>query len=264
MRVHAVQLEIVWEDKPTNRRRAGELIEAVGVEPGDLVVLPELFDTGFSFKTERTLDADGETLAWAKALADRLGITLQASRTVPSTTQGMALNEATIVGHTIKDGVTAYHKVHPFSFGREAERFVGGESLTTFEWGGMTVCPAICYDLRFPELFRVGRGMGAQMFTLGANWPAPRASHWRALAIARAIENQAYFVACNRCGDDPHLPYAGGSLIVGPKGEVLAEAGGDEVVLSAEVKLGEVEGWRGEFRAWEDRRAFLIEGERSG
>src|SRR5690606_23399722 len=118
----------------------------------------------------------------------------------------------------------------------------------------LTICPAICYDLRFPELFRIGLGMGAEAFCLGANWPQARQNHWRALAIARAIENQAFVFALNRTGADPHLQYGGGSIAVGPKGEILGELGDEEQVLSVEVDPEVVHAWRREFPAWRDLR----------
>lgn len=118
----------------------------------------------------------------------------------------------------------------------------------------LMVCPAICYDLRFPELFRAGLALGAQAYALGANWPAERAHHWRALIIARAIENQAFVFAVNRVGCDPALEYAGGSLIVSPMGDVLAEGDDTVRVISAEISPGEVHAWREKFPAWRDGR----------
>src|SRR5690606_2545669 len=95
----------------------------------------------------------------------------------------------------------------------------------------------ICYDLRFPELWRLGALAGAEVFTIGASWPDARQHHWRSLLIARAIENQAYVVAVNRVGRDPHLGYAGGSMIVSPMGEVLAEADAAPQVIQAELDM---------------------------
>ena len=118
----------------------------------------------------------------------------------------------------------------------------------------MTVCPAICYDLRFPELFRVGLDHGAAMFTVIANWPEARRDHWRALLVARAIENQAIVAGVNRTGRDPHLGYAGDSLVVGPRGEILLDGGSAEGVWSCVLDGGLVDGWRREFPAWRDRK----------
>lgn len=122
------------------------------------------------------------------------------------------------------------------------------------------MCPLICYDLRFPELWRLGAVEEADVFTIGASWPAARQQHWRALLIARAIENQAYVVAVNRIGDDPHIKYAGGSLIISPTGEVLAEApaGNVPIVLQAELDPAALRAWREKFPALADIHRELL------
>jgi omega-amidase len=283
MRAHLVQSDIAWEDKPRNYASVHRLIAetAGGVAPGDLVVLPEMFDTGFSFTLERTADTDGRTLGFIKDLAARLRATVQGARAIVGP-DGRGRNRATVAG---PDGsiLVEYDKIHPFSYGRETEFFTGGERVVTYTWTGaagasvsnvatapvgpgsagagegaalaaLTVCPAVCYDARFPELFRHGLMKGAEVFALGANWPAPRAHHWRALLIARAIENQAFVLGVNRCGNDPHLAYSGGSIAVGPKGDVLGELGGEQGVLSVEIEVGALREWRNVFPAWRDVR----------
>src|SRR5690606_9236143 len=115
-------------------------------------------------------------------------------------------------------------------------------------------CPAVCYDLRFPELFRLGLKAGAEVFALGSNWPAPRESHRRILSIARAIENQALVLSVNRVGSDPALTYAGGTLAVGPKGDILGELGDTEDVLTVSLDLVALREWRNTFPAWRDTR----------
>jgi predicted amidohydrolase len=124
--------------------------------------------------------------------------------------------------------------------------------------GEAAVCPLICYDLRFPELWRVAALAGAEVFTIGASWPEVRQAHWRALLIARAIENQAYVVGVNRVGRDPSHGYAGGSLIVAPDGEILAEGGRAPTVLVADLDLASLRAWRAEFPALRDVRPELI------
>jgi predicted amidohydrolase len=112
--------------------------------------------------------------------------------------------------------------------------------------------------LRFPELWRVATAGGAEVFTIGASWPDTRQTHWRALLIARAIENQAFIVAVNRVGADPHLKYAGGSIIISPTGEILDEAGVSPQVLVADLDLGELRAWRTEFPVLRDVRDDLL------
>jgi predicted amidohydrolase len=228
------------------------MLSSAGVLPGDIVVLPEMFDTGFSFAIERTSDADDQTLHFLKQLSRELSCTIQGSRTVVRE-DGRGLNRATITGPT-GEVLVEYDKVHLFSPGREPERFAGGDRVVTFAWAGLTACPAVCYDLRFPELFRRGLAMGAELFAIGANWPTAREAHRRALSIARAIENQAFVFSVNRCGRDPHLEYAGGSLAVSPRGEILAEAGDREQVVSVEIRPEDVREWRQSFSAWRDGR----------
>jgi len=260
MRAHLIQMDIAWEDKQANYDKAERLIARAGPTPGDFILLPEMFDTGFSFNVERTADADLATLRYLTQLAQDLEVYVQGARTVLES--GRAENRATVIapdGEILAD----YTKIHPFSLGKEHERFPGGREVVTYPWRTsalqgpvqtLTVCPAICYDLRFPELFRVGLQRGADVFALGANWPQSRAHHWRSLLVARAIENQAFVLGVNRTGNDPNLVYAGGSIALNPRGEVLGELGPEEAPLSVEIDPREVRAWREKFPAWKDAR----------
>lgn len=278
---HLVQLDIAWEDKASNHRAVREMLlhgrSGAGGEapsppprimPGDLIVLPEMFDTGFSLDIERTNDGDGMTESFVAALAGELRCFVVGGATALGA-DGRGRNRCLVAGPR-GEIVARYDKVHPFTYGREGERFSGGREVVTWEWAWTTedaspevagermrVCPTICYDLRFPELFRGGLDRGAEMFTVIASWPAARASHWRALLIARAIENQAIVLGVNRCGSDPHLRYAGGSMAVDAQGHVLAEADERAQVLSVAVDAGRMRAWRAEFPAWRDRREWL-------
>ncbi len=252
MRAHLFQLDLVWEDREANFRLVDRAVAKADIEAGDLIVLPELFDSGFSLNVKSTSDKEGRTLRFLLELADDLGVTVQGSRTVQSCSAcANATNRATIVapGETL---LCEYSKIHPFTFGREPEAFDGGDSIETYAWNGLTICPAVCYDLRFPELFRLGLARGAELFALGANWPDARQQHWQALAIARAIENQAFVLAVNRTGRDPHLNYIGGTIAVGPQGEILGELGDDPGVLSVQIDTDTVRSWRETFPAWRD------------
>lgn len=264
MQAHLVQMDIAWEDQPANHRKVEALLSGATTGPGDLVVLPEMFDTGFSFNLEVTADRDGRTLGFLCNLARARRLTVHGSRTTVGE-DGRGRNRATVVG---PDGsvLCEYDKVHPFSLGTpsEAQRFAPGGEVVTYPWldasGNRltTACPAICYDLRFPELFRLGMLKGAEVFAIGSNWPSNREFHRRTLSIARAIENQAFVLSVNRCGRDPALEYPGGTLAVSPRGEPLGELGPGEGVLSVEVDLDDLRRWRGVFKAWRDVR--LISG----
>ena len=250
---------IEWEDRHKNFDRVKFLLAEAGPNPGDLIVLPEMFDSGFSLNTKRTADSENKTLGFLRDLAIQTECTVQGGRTVLQSGQ-LATNTAPVFSPTGSQ-LAEYAKIHPFSFGREPEAFQAGNEIVTYPWGelgdgtgGLTVCPAICYDLRFPELFRLGLLKGAQMFAIGANWPAARAEHWRALLIARAIENQAFVLGVNRTGSDPYLQYRGGTIAIGPKGDVLGELGDEQAVLSVDIDSGEVAEWRKTFPAWQDLR----------
>ncbi|MCA9279477.1 MAG: carbon-nitrogen family hydrolase [Phycisphaeraceae bacterium] len=263
MRAHLVQFDILWQNKHANFDRVANLLSDARPEAGDFVLLPEMFDTGFSFAVSATADENGETIDFVRSIALKYDITIQAGRTVRSEDVSRARNEAPIV---TRDGVVAtYTKIHPFSHGfpgqREVDTFDSGAEVITYAWRcdgvSMRVCPAICYDLRFAELFRRGLDMGAEVFALGANWPVARQEHWRALLIARAIENQAFVFGVNRIGRDPSLEYVGGTIAVGPRGEVLGELKDEEAVLTVEIDPRDVTRWREKFHAWEDRRLGL-------
>ncbi len=254
LRVAAVQFDIAWEDKPTNHATIERMLSGVHIESGTFVLLPELADTGFSFNLDRIVD--DRTLDWAGGLARRLQVWLQPGF-AELHRDGKGRNCAALVS-PVGELMGTYRKVHPFSYGRESERYGGGESILLRPCGGAAVCPLICYDLRFPELWRFAAAAGAEVFTIGASWPAVRQTHWRALLIARAIENQAFVIGVNRVGRDPHLAYAGGSIIVSPQGEVLAEAGEEPTVLTCQLDLEALRGWRREFPALRDLRRELV------
>ncbi|RMH24553.1 MAG: carbon-nitrogen family hydrolase [Planctomycetota bacterium] len=263
MRALLVQADIAWEDRDENHHRVREALEAVAPTDGDLIVLPEMFDSGFSLNVERTADDAGASRAFLADLARRRRSTVYAGLTIRRE-DGMGLNRAVVIG---PDGavLVEYDKLHPFSYGREPERFAPGQrGVVVCPWRAgeetLTLCPAVCYDLRFPELFRAGLGLGAEVYVIGANWPAARARHWRALLEARAIENQAFVIGVNRVGADPHLEYAGGSVALSPMGRVLVEAGDGPGVHVARIEPDEIRAWRAEFPAWRDRRGDLAPG----
>jgi predicted amidohydrolase len=254
MRVAVVQYDIVWEDKTANHALVERLLDDADLEAGTFVLLPELGDTGFSFDLERIVD--DESLAWGRGLAARLGCWLQVghARYGP---RRRGRNCATIIAPDGTDLVT-YEKIHPFSYGREAEFYDGGDRIVIRRCSDAAVSPLICYDLRFPELWRHAALAGAEVFTIGASWPAARHEHWRSLLPARAIENQAFVVAVNRTGRDPHLAYEGGSMIISPMGEKLAEAGPEPVVLQARLDLDALRTWRREFPTLADSKRNLL------
>ncbi len=255
MHAHIIQLDIVWENKEANFAKVKQLIQSAPINPNDLIVLPELFDVGFTLNAEIATDAPGTTRAFLQQLTDDTRCTIHGSRAIPDPDTGKLHNVATITAPNQASPICEYAKLHPFSFGRETESYTAGNEITSYQWVSnqtLHICPVICYDLRFPELFRHAIHQGAQAFVLGANWPDARIAHWRALCIARAIENQAFVIAANRTGDDPHLSYLGNSIVISPMGEVLGELSNEETILSVEINPQSVIDWRSTFPVLND------------
>lgn len=259
MHVAALQFDIVWEDKPANHAIIESMLAEANLPRGTFVLLPELGDTGFSFNLDTIVD--DQSVAFGRRMAERFGVWMQVGHAERGP-DGRGRNCATVIAPN-GEALPRYEKVHPFSFGREVEYFSGGESIVVHaidagDEAPVQLAPMICYDLRFPELWRHAALAGAEVFTIGASWPAPRQAHWRALNIARAIENQSFVVAVNRVGRDPHLPYAGGGLIVSPMGEILAEGDDQPCVLRADLDLAALRKWRETFPALRDVHRDLL------
>jgi predicted amidohydrolase len=147
-----------------------------------------------------------------------------------------------------------YWKMHPFSPSEEGDYYTPGDETVVIPVGEFQLAPAICYDLRFPELFRSATAGGADLIAVIANWPETRANHWACLLRTRAIENQAYVVGVNRCGADPNHTYAGGSVIIDPQGNILAWADEYQCVIDAPLDHDSLNRWRKEFPALRDIR----------
>jgi predicted amidohydrolase len=257
MNVFAVQLDIVWHDKQANHQKADALLDRANIPAGSLVVLPEMFATGFSMAVpEITDDVKHETEQWILQTARRRNVAVMAGL-VTRAADGRGRNEALIA---FPDGRTPvrYQKLQPFTLGGETKNFEAGNQIVLFEWQGFQIAPFICYDLRFPELFRAATLKGAQVLINIASWPIMRDEHWVTLLKARAIENLCYVVGVNRCGKDPNFLYSGRSLILGPQAGEIANAGTVEGVISGHLGLQPLLDWRKAFPALSDiRREFL-------
>lgn len=251
--LYCCQLDVAWEDKPANWENVRRLLRSRTLEPGALLVLPEMFATGFSMNAAEICERDpSPTELFLARLAVDHGIYVLGG-VARLASDGRRLNEA-VAFSPAGDCLARYAKMRPFVPGGEAAHYAAGNAVTTFCWGSMVASPFICYDLRFPELFRGAVRQGAQLFPVLANWPSVRTEHWITLLRARAIENQAYVAGVNRCGRDPQFAYDGRSLIVDPMGEIVAQAGGAEVLIGAELKLETLQAWRKQFPVLDDLR----------
>lgn len=232
MMVVCCQLDLAWEDRLANFKKVEAMLAQVRPALGSLVVLPEMFATGFSMDLDVVAeDVPSVTEDFLAGQAQRWGVYLVAG-VVRRSSSGLGRNQAICVapeGHIL----SRYTKIHPFVLGGESESFEAGTEVVRVGVGEWTMATFVCYDLRFPEPFRLAARHGVQLYVVLANWPEKRIEHWMTLLQARAIENQAYVVGVNRCGQDPNLAYNGCSLIVGPTGEVLEKAGHEEGFISA-------------------------------
>ncbi|MBN1553132.1 MAG: carbon-nitrogen family hydrolase [Phycisphaerae bacterium] len=268
MHIAAVQFDISWEDPKGSILSVSTMLSMADLPAGALVVLPEMFATGFSMNAELTLAARAETEQTLSQLALTFGVYL-CGGLVAQGQSGKPENQAVLFG---PDGIEVgrYAKRHLFTPLEEEKAYAAGseiEIVTLIENYGrdaretlgrdvqatLRVAPMICYDLRFPEEFRAAVDLGAEVFVVPANWPAARQDHWTTLLKARAIENQAYVIGVNRTGQDPHCQYAGGSMVVSPRGEVLAHAGAGPQILTAELDLEDLRAYRRDFPALRDR-----------
>ena len=251
----ALQYPPAWLDPPASHAIVEDALDRASPPEGSFIVLPEMCDTGWCLDAE--VATRNDCVSWASRLATDLGVHLQVGFATRVSRPPGAANASLIV-HPDGSRSPVYEKVHPFGFTEEPEHYVAGNRIVIEPVGNFKVAPSICYDLRFPELHRLSVAAGAEILSIGANWPRQRAAHWRALVVARAIENQAFVIAVNRTGSDPTFDYGGGSLIVDPEGRILAEAGEEPMLLEAEIDRATLDSWRERFPALRDRRKHLL------
>jgi len=240
MKVTLLQTDIIWQNPAANQKRLDGIIS--GLEPSDLIVLPEMFSTGFVVEPEgaaeplsdaKNLDGSScsshlscgshlscSSLEWMKRKSVETGAAIAGSIAVTDKA-GHYYNRFYFVK---PDGeVTSYDKRHLFTFGGEDKHFTSGRERVIVEWKGVRFLLLICYDLRFPVWARNRKDYDAIIIV--ASWPECRRKAWDTLLQARAIENQCYVLSVDRQGDDPKNHYSGGTFFISPLGEILAEAG---------------------------------------
>ncbi|MCO5317906.1 MAG: carbon-nitrogen family hydrolase [Microthrixaceae bacterium] len=259
--VAVVQHDIAWEDRGANLGRLGGLVESAALEGASLVVLPEMFATGFSADTERIAEPpDGPTVGFMLEQSRRLGVwmvgsvCLRAPQGAPGASGRPGGLPSNVAVCTSPSGeVSTYAKRHLFSYAGEHERIAPGSSTLTVDIGGLSTTVFVCYDLRFADDFW-NLAERTEAYVVVANWPAARAHHWRSLLVARAIENQAWVVGANRVGSGGGLDYGGDSLVVDPMGRIVADGGdASEQVLHATLSAGHVADVRRHYPFLRDR-----------
>ena len=264
MKISIAQFAVRRGDAIANLARIAELSAEAASFGTDLLCLPEMCTTGFYWASNREHLADASaSIVELEGIAQKHGIAICGSF-LEKTELGNAAN----CFHYIdaKGSLLArYRKLHLFTLFHEEGHVEAGNECVAFDTAYGKMGASICYDLRFPELFRRNTKAGALLHILPAAFPHPRLEHWRKLVCARAIENQTYFIAANQSGVEDHgsgvgeAHYFGHSMVVDPWGEIVAEANEDECLLQVEIDLSNVSRVRKELSVWDDRRTDVFD-----
>lgn len=259
MNIAVVQAYVELGDPDANLKRMLDLMEkaASAEEKPDVIVLPEMWNTGYALDRIRDIaDPEGRRLPeQLSAFARSHGIQVVGG-SIAENIGGQIYNSMYVFGRN-GEQLAKYSKIHLFRLMDEEKHLQAGEQVVSFELEGIIAGASICYDIRFPELSRTLALAGAQVLFVPAQWPHPRLHHWRTLLMARAIENQMYVVACNRVGTSDDTDFFGHSMIIDPWGEIVAEGGEEEMILTGKLDRalpGEV---RQRIPVFEDRRPRL-------
>ena len=257
MRISLIQMDIAFGNPGANYSAVASKIREAAVGAPDCIILPELWSTGYDLtRLSEIADPDGEvTKKLISSLAKEYSMNIVAGSVAKINADGVT--NCMFVYNRQGQLIGEYHKLHLFGLMDEPLYLEPGEVKGLFTLDGVPSAGVICYDIRFPEWIRVHMTQGAEVLFVSAEWPLQRLSHWRALLISRAIENQCYVVACNRTGRDPSNTFAGHSMIIDPWGEIICEASENEEILSGEIDLDKVRSVRKQIPIFSDRRPHL-------
>ncbi len=254
MKAALCQFRIAYEEKERNLQRAAQMIAAAAEAQAKIIFFPEMSFTGFSMQVSVTGESDGETVRRMQQYVQTYGIAAGFGWVKKNADKGE--NHYTVLDET--GAVLAdYVKLHPFSFSGEDQFFVPGSQMAVFTYSGVTFGLFICYDLRFPEIFRAVSD-AAEVLVVAANWPERRIAHWNKLLEARAIENQSWVLGVNCVGEQQTLHYNGSSRAVTPEGETAECLLDREGILFCEIGE-EAARFRRSFPALQDRRNALYQ-----
>ncbi len=251
LKVAAIQCDIIWESIEENLQNIASQIEASDAE---LIILPEMFATGFSMSPERIAQAaDGTIVETIKAIAIESGKAIIFSAAIED--GGKFFNRLFFIKENGE--VSTYNKRHLFRMSGENNFYKGGRERLIIEYRGFRICPLVCYDLRFPVFSRGANEYDLLIYI--ASWPESRSYPWKTLLRARAIENQSYCIGVNRVGSDPKNEYSGDSVILNFRGEPIVEATPREVeTIEATLSLAELDGFKENFAAYLDADKFEL------
>jgi len=255
-RISIAQQPLAWHDAAANRAHFASVLAPLAGTT-DLVILPEMFTTGFTMSPEQFAEpADGETRTWLLQQAQALDAAVGGSVAVND--DGRYYNRFMLA---LPGGPTYwYDKRHLFRMAGEHRKYAEGDHALIIEWRGIRLCPLVCYDLRFPVWSRRRPALDYDLLIYSANWPAARRYAWTTLLRARAIENQAFVVGVNRVGDDGNgVAHVGDSVVLDFSGQPLVELNDKPQVVTVPVDLEASRNWRDKFPAHLDADAFTLE-----
>jgi omega-amidase len=254
-----IQTKLFWEDRNANLSMLEEKIKSIDVQT-EIVVLPEMFSTGFSMQPEKLAEKmNGPTIAWMKRIAAEQKIILTGSVIIEE--EGKFYNRLIWMLPTGEFGI--YDKRHRFGFAKEDAHYTAGNKRLIAQVKGWKINLQVCYDLRFPVWARQKHsendGAEYDLLIYVANWPERRSHAWKTLLTARAIENQCYVVGVNRVGNDGNEIYhSGNSMVADPLGEVLYEKSNDEDIFTITLSREHLQEVRNKFPFLKDADDFLI------
>lgn len=257
LHLNLVQTRTHWHAPERNRVLFEQWFGDVSADC-QLIVLPEMFSTGFTMSSSEVAESmDGPTVGWMQRQAVKLDKAICGSVAIRD---GSAYYNRFVLA-TPDQSVATYDKRHRFRMAGEHEHYAAGNRRCVVEVGGWRLCPMICYDLRFPVWFR-NRG-DYDVLLCVANWPAARQAAWRSLLQARAVENQCYSVGLNVLGvDGMGIAYEGGSAVYSPEGELLLDGCDRSGVLSVELDGQTMAAYREQFPVWQDADTFVLSDEK--
>jgi predicted amidohydrolase len=252
MKVAVIQVDTAWEDRDANFAQIAPLVANAVQNGATFVLLTEMFSTGFVVNRSDIGEPEGgPSSQFLSQMATQHKIWIGGSCPEVTTDDPRPFNSFVLVSPHGEEH--RYHKIHPFTFGGEDAYFRAGEKFVTVNVDGVRATLFVCYDLRFADEFW-STAANTDVYLVPGNWPASRREHWMALLRARAIENQAFIVGCNRVGTGGGLEYVGDSRVINPLGEVIAEAQDQATILYADISAQEVQTVRTTFPFMQDRR----------
>jgi len=258
LKISIVQSNIIWEDREKNLQHLSNEFE--NIIKTDLIILPEMFNAGFSMNIEKCCETmDGNTIQFMKKWAGKLNCAIIGSVCIKE--DDNYYNRLLFISSLGK--IEYYDKKHLFRFAGEHLKFSEGDDVLIVNWRGWNLKLLVCYDLRFPIWSRnklIDNEYEYDCLIYIANWPEKRKYHWKSLLVARAIENMSYCIGVNRVGvDGTGLNYSGNSMIISPLGELICEIDdGKEAIKSNILSASKLEDWRRKFKVADDWDDFII------